>query len=310
MIGAWTFPAGRVYLVAGIIPAGPDALAAIRRFPVSERLPLIYIAGSSYSGSTLMDLLLGSHPGIESLGEAKKIATVQLPDGGAAATCNCGDPVSSCAFWQTVLPGNIIFRADDPEANADLCRRALSFRGRQVVLDNSKNIGRALMLQRSGLFDLHVLHMVRDSRAVVFSHRRKAERRAHDQGYRLAPTARQWERLNRRLARAFRSRAGTGYVRVRYEDLVDRPEEEVRRVLHEVSLPWDPQTLKFREGRHHGIEGNRMRLDTKREIVRDDEYLAGLGCFEWCAITALTARGLRDFGYRWSREAARPINSR
>jgi hypothetical protein len=53
-----------------------------------------------------------------------------------------------------------------------------------------------------------------------------------------------------------------------------------------------------------------MRLETKREIVRDDEYLAGLGCFEWCAITALTARGLRDFGYRWSRAAARPINSR
>jgi hypothetical protein len=202
------------------------------------------------------------------------------------------------------------FRADDPEANADLCRRALSFRGRQVVLDNSKNIGRALMLHRSGLFDLHVLHMVRDSRAVVFSHRRKAERRAQDHGYRLAPTARQWERLNRRLARAFRSRAGTGYLRVRYEDLVDHPEEEVRRVLREVSLPWDPQTLKFREGRHHGIEGNRMRLQTDREIVRDDEYLAGLGCFEWFAITALTARGLRNFGYRWTREAARSINSR
>jgi hypothetical protein len=53
-----------------------------------------------------------------------------------------------------------------------------------------------------------------------------------------------------------------------------------------------------------------MRLQTNREIVRDDEYLAGLGRFEWCAITALTARGLRGFGYRWSREAARSINSR
>ncbi len=277
---------------------------------MSERIPLIYIAGSSYSGSTLMDLVLGSHPGIESLGEAKKIAAVQSSDGGAPATCNCGDPVSSCAFWQTVLPGNMTFRADDPGANADLCRRALSFRGRQVVLDNSKNIGRALMLHRSGLFELHVLHMVRDSRAVVFSHRRKAERRAQDHAYRLAPTARQWERLNQRLARAFRSCSGTGYLRVCYEDLVARPEEEVRRVLREVSLPWDPQTLKFREGRHHGIEGNRMRLDTNRDIVLDDEYLGGLGRFEWCAITVLTARGLRNFGYRWTREAARSINSR
>ena len=291
--------------------AGPVALADFHRFPVSERLPLIYIAGSSYSGSTLMDLLLGSHPGIESLGEAKKIPAVQAAAGaGTPATCTCGDPVSTCAFWRSVLPADGTFRADDPSANADLCRRALSFRGRQVVLDNSKNIGRALMLARSGLFDLHVLHMVRDSRAVVFSHRRKAERRVQDHGYRLAPTARQWERLNRRLWRAFRTRPGTRYLRVRYEDLAERPEDEVRRVLHAVSLPWDPQVLRFREGRHHGIEGNRMRLGTGMEIVRDDEYLAALGSLDWWAITALTARSLRTFGYPWRREAARSISSR
>lgn len=298
-------------MVDGITIASPGALAVIHRFPVSERIPLIYIAGSSYSGSTLMDLLLGSHPGIESLGEAKKIAAVQsAATGGAPATCNCGNPVSTCAFWRSVLPAPGTFRADDPQANADLCRRALSFRGRQVVLDNSKNIGRALMLSRSGRFDLHVLHMVRDSRAVVFSHRRKAERRVQGHGYRLAPTARQWERLNLRLARAFRPRPGTGHLRVRYEDLVARPEEEVRRVLRSVSLPWDPQVLDFRAGRHHGIEGNRMRLGTGREIVRDDEYLAALGRCEWWAVTALTARGLRAFGYPWRRDAARSISSR
>jgi hypothetical protein len=278
---------------------------------VSERIPLIYIAGSSYSGSTLMDLLLGAHPEIESLGEAKKIALVQsAADGGTPPTCNCGDPVASCDFWRTLLPGPEPFRADDPPANADLCRRALSFRGRQVVVDNSKNLGRALMLCRSGLFDLHVLHVVRDSRAVVYSHRRKAERRARDQVYRLGPTTRHWERLNRRFARAFRSRAGTGYRRVRYEDLVTRTEEEIRRILRDVSLPWDPRVLDFRDGRHHGIEGNRMRLGTSRAIVRDDEYLTALGRFEWWAITAMTARGLRSFGYPWRRETPPSINSR
>ena len=117
----------------------------------------------------------------------------------------------------------------------------------------------------------------------------------------MVSTAREWQRLNRRLARAFRLSPGTGYLRIRYEDLVERPEEEVRRVLHAVSLPWDPQILRFREGRHHGIEGNRMRLGTGTDIVRDDEYLAALGTIEWWAITALTARGLRTFGYPWPR---------
>lgn len=286
------------------------AFAVFHRFPVSERIPLIYIAGSSYSGSTLMDLLLGSHPGIESLGEAKKIAAVQSSGGEATAICNCGSPVVSCAFWRTVLPAPGPFRADSPQANADLCRRALSFRGRQVVLDNSKNIGRALMLCRSGLFQLQVLHIVRDSRAVVFSHRRKAERRAKDLGYRMAPVAREWQHLNSRLTRVFGSSTGTGYLRVRYEDLVQNPEEEVRRVLRQVALPWDPQVLRFREGAHHGIEGNRMRLGKNREITCDKEYLTALGRCEWWAITALTARGLSAFGYRWQREHPASINSR
>jgi len=249
-----------------------------------------------------MDLLIGSHPLVESLGEAKKIPYVQTAiSNGSVAKCNCGSSVAQCPFWVHVLGTGLSFEEKNPKDNAELFSRALSFRGRSVILDNSKNSGRARMLSRSGLFQMHILHVVRDSRAVFFSHRRKAQRRGSGEKSRLYRVAREWSRLNRRLARSFDAQDGVRYVRVRYEDLVADPGRELKRVFEAASLPWTEQVLSFRESCHHGIEGNRMRLETGQQIVRDDEYLKGLTVAEWWATTALTWRTLGDFGYRLRR---------
>lgn len=59
----------------------------------------IYICSAAHSGSTLLDLLLGSHSRVASLGEISK-----LPKNIALNTrCSCGKPVRSCSFWQEVL---------------------------------------------------------------------------------------------------------------------------------------------------------------------------------------------------------------
>lgn len=59
----------------------------------------IYICSAGHSGSTLLDLLIGSHPRITSLGEishlSKNIA-LNTP-------CSCGSPVRACQFWSAVL---------------------------------------------------------------------------------------------------------------------------------------------------------------------------------------------------------------
>jgi hypothetical protein len=253
-----------------------------------------------------MDLILGSHPAVESLGEVKKIPFVQASiREGTPAKCNCGSTVAECGFWQQLLRGGNGFDEKDPRSNAELFANALSFRGRNMILDNSKNSGRVMMLSRSGLFEIQVLHVVRDSRAVVFSHRRKAERRTHDNSYRLFPTVRNWNRLNLRLASTFEKASNTSYLRVKYEDVVADPEKEIKRILEQLGLVWMPQILQFREARHHGIEGNRMRLGGGQEIVRDAEYLDGLGRSEWWAATAASWRGLRKFGYRLRRQSAK-----
>lgn len=59
----------------------------------------IYICSAGHSGSTLLDLIIGSHSQIESLGEV-----AQLPKNVSLdTTCSCGQPVRSCPLWLPVL---------------------------------------------------------------------------------------------------------------------------------------------------------------------------------------------------------------
>ena len=59
----------------------------------------IYICSSARSGSTLLDLLLGSHSQIESLGEINQLSkNISLN-----SVCTCGTPVRSCRLWKEVI---------------------------------------------------------------------------------------------------------------------------------------------------------------------------------------------------------------
>ena len=59
----------------------------------------VYICSAGHSGSTLLDLLLGTHTKVASLGEIS-----HLPKNISLNTiCTCGEPVQSCQLWKEVL---------------------------------------------------------------------------------------------------------------------------------------------------------------------------------------------------------------
>jgi hypothetical protein len=276
---------------------------------VNGRLPLLYIAGSSHSGSTLLDLLLGSHPQIESVGEAKKISSVAGKiRAGEHPLCTCRAEVTQCPFWQAVLPGDPDALKAEAAANAAFFSRVLTASGKKMALDSSKSSGRALLLDRSALFDLTIVHLVRDSRAVVRSNQRKQAKSpdAHHPDYDLVPTVRGWQKLNLRTRANFARPSPTRYVLVRYEDLTADPAATLQRVLAAVGLPWDASMLRYREHTHHNIEGNRMRMGSDSAIRADDEYLRTLSGRAWWLATLLSWRGLRAFGYPLKRSPVAP----
>lgn len=59
---------------------------------------IIYIAGSGHSGSTLLDLLLGSHSKIVSLGELGQLSRFFRDN----EPCTCGASIRQCDFWISV----------------------------------------------------------------------------------------------------------------------------------------------------------------------------------------------------------------
>lgn len=77
------------------------------------RTRLVYLLAASHSGSTLLSLLLGSHPEICTVGELKQTSLGDLQ----RYRCSCGERIRQCPFWMAVgadlatrghdfLPGN------------------------------------------------------------------------------------------------------------------------------------------------------------------------------------------------------------
>lgn len=72
----------------------------------------VFICSAGHSGSTLLDMMLGSHPQCESLGEL-----VHLPmDMAMNRNCTCGEPMQACGLWPEVMRRMGVDPALDPYA--------------------------------------------------------------------------------------------------------------------------------------------------------------------------------------------------
>jgi len=76
-----------------------------------NKIPIIYILSNGRSGSTLLDLVLGSSPNAWTLGEAQILPWDCVEN---RNPCGCGLPVQECEFWQTVSPNIPLFKGAYP----------------------------------------------------------------------------------------------------------------------------------------------------------------------------------------------------
>ena len=180
---------------------------------------VLYIVGAGRSGSTVLDIVLGNHPEIQSVGELRNLPYSGWAGGRATRSpyCSCGRTVAECPFWSAVrrewvarvgeedaraypalqssferyrsLPRLVLelLRGPSPEFRAyarltgALFEAIRTASGKAVVVDSSKNPLRALTLSMAPGVDLHLVHLVRDARGVVSS-RKKAFKKDHEAG--------------------------------------------------------------------------------------------------------------------------------
>jgi UDP-N-acetylglucosamine transferase subunit ALG13 len=312
-----------------------EQLAVSRDRPTGSRV--LYVGGWGRSGSTLLDRLMGQVDGFVSVGEMRDFWLRGCVEN---RRCGCERPFRSCPFWTSV--GDRAFGSwdrvqvdrliaarttyDRPwlvpllalrmgggrrltalvRHTARLYEAIHAVSGANTIVDSSKIPSYALLLRRSPSIDVRVVHLVRDSRGVVYSWRKHVlrsdatTRPDHMLRYGVASASARYMLYNGLTE--LLPRLGVPYLRVRYEDLVEDPEAQVRRILRFAGAK--DTGLDFLSGgvatlqAAHTVDGNPIRLARGRfEIQADTQWRESMRVRDRRIVSALTAPLLRHYGY-------------
>lgn len=302
--------------------------------------PVLFIGGWGRSGSTLLECLVAESGGVTVLGEVVHLweRGVRLNE-----RCACGAEFNDCPFWREVGDRAFGGWANvDPDRIAELknavdrqrrvihtARRrapsgvsplileyasyfqrvydaARAITGARVVVDSSKEIPTALAISHEQAVDLRVVHIVRDARGVAFSWAKTVVRPESLTGdtmtrYSAAASTLFWITGNL-LPEALRYRQ-VPTVRIRYEDLVDRPQGTLEDFWYLLGLPGRvdlPMTghneVELRGS--HSVAGNPMRFQRGITQIRtDDQWRTKMSLRDRVLVTALSFPVLLRFGY-------------
>lgn len=274
-------------------------------------MKVVSIVSACRSGSTLLDMLLGSVDGFFSAGELRELwerGVVQQ------RRCGCGLSVSECPVWSKVLtapslssldPGDIVHwqhsvarvrhtrrllkagkaTTRDPklsqltETMAALYETTGKVTGARVIVDSSKRPADAALAALLPGTQTYVIHLVRDPRAVAYSRRRRKpefdhESRAEMERTNIARSAANWLWLNSVASTIPHYAPTVPFLRVRYEDLLADPEAWLQRILTFVGEPDATATVHdgvAHLGPNHTVSGNPSRFSTGTIDLRADE---------------------------------------
>lgn len=301
---------------------------------MTEKQRVVLIVGYGRSGSTLLDRLLGQTDGFVSVGEFYWLWRWGLMNN---ELCACGSPIRDCTFWRQVLhqafggmdaidldriislqkategrrympqalmPGRRRVVSEYLDILARLYSAVSAVSGAEVVVDSSKFAARGYLLTRSSEVDLHIVHVVRDSRAVAYSWSRRVRRPEVKRA--LMPVKPAWySAIAWSVANASAGALGSlhpRYILCRYEDLARRPGREIRRILRWMGMA--ERAAKVVSGRRamlgptHMVAGNPMRFRLGAVTVAPDlEWRRQMPGADRAIVEAISLPLLLRYGY-------------
>jgi hypothetical protein len=225
---------------------------------------VVFIMGPGHCGSTLLDLLLGSHSQSFSLGELHRIGgLVAGPSEGYRKIC--GVCVGECELWNKRMPLSFLrmYFARENKLQAGLSKVShytynpykliARWSGKSLLIDSSK--GAAWIERRlHPSYTWHgikpyLIYMCRDGRAVVNSYYRKYP----EQG--IANVIQKWKQQTDTM-NAFFIKFPHEKMKVQYEELATRPERVVRALCGFLNIEYEEAMLRYWTHEHHHLMGN------------------------------------------------------
>ncbi len=308
--------------------------------PASPRLKVLYIVGYGRSGTTVFDIALGQSQLVFGGGE---IANFTEHVWANNEHCACGYPVHDCPFWTSVIKQwSLAEEGSSPigryrdlqelvESNVGLVRALLRrgtdkdwreyasltssfFRaialvsGCILIVDSSKAPSRAFALAQIDDIDLHVVHLVRDGRAVAWSmlkgykRNMRAGLQRNIQPKSMMRTATRWCLVNLASEVLCRRLGRKRYVRVKYEEFAADPPSSLRQVERLVELDFADVKTALRHGKTitpmHQVAGNRLRMKKEITLVQDDRWRIEMPARKTATFKLFYGWMLRRYGYR------------
>lgn len=275
------------------------------------KIKVLYLLGSSRSGSTVIDNILNEINGFFSVGEMRFLAE-RIRQG---RLCGCGLPVRQCDVWQRVLgdrheglPESLLVQSERWQREAvrthhtwrilrrvqgrghveGALRRYADLAGAlyasvadvtqsRVIVDSSKRPSNGALLGLMREVTPYFVHIVRDPRAMVYSEwrRKPTPDPMHPEMPQSPPhrTAVIWTGWNL-AANAVRGRYASGLL-IRYEDFVSRPQSTIESICRLVGE--ERGSLPFVDertvqlGGNHTVSGNASRFAKGLVSVREDD---------------------------------------
>lgn len=321
-----------------------------------SKVKVLYIGGYSRSGSTILLRLLGQIEGFHSIGEMTYVWQRSFVEN---QLCGCGQPFRECEFWNAVVAeafggfgqldldairslraavqGNsnlpylmypslrtAAYRQKLQEYTSllgKLYRAIRSVSGSSVIIDSSKVPPYAFVLREVPDIDLHMVHLVRDSRATAYSWQRKKARpeiywkKEYMERYSPIRSSLEWGLMNRMLQSTNPGKGqDSNYRLLRYEDFVSAPRESIIEILD--WLGEDTSRLPFMDNEYtihlrtdHTVSGNPNRFQQGIVKIRPDiEWREKMAWDQKYLVTALTWPLLWQYGYLGRHQTAEQPN--
>jgi hypothetical protein len=190
--------------------------------------------------------------------------------------------------------------------NVALAETVCEIFDRRLIIDSSKIGLRLKYLLRNPAFDIRVIRLIRDGRAVALTYvdpttfanaldpKVRTERRGA--GVSFTRAAREWRRANEEADHLLTRLDPARWIQVRYEDYCRDADGVLGPVYRFLGLAETQATRDFRAVEHHVI-GNVMRRDTTTDIHLDERWRDVLTADQLAEFERIAGRKNRAYGY-------------
>jgi len=236
---------------------------------------IVFILGTAHCGSTLLSLVLGSHPRCFNLGEISNLPRLYKNNKPICSICEPG----KCSFWDEKFNTEELDTISAAFSNArtnkyiplriekiyrelrddDLFKPyslIASKTDADVIIDSTKTlywIENELKLKElnSSAFEPYILYLVRDGRAVLNSYLKR------DKSLTVEKFSALWKKRVEANEIFFAQFSPEKKIKLAYESFANSPEKTIERICQFLNINYTPKILEYWKYDHHLLSGNK-----------------------------------------------------